>query len=220
MRKLKRIAIILLALAMVLCLCACSSTAEQEENTEQEERKAEESYAEAYKLYYTEHDYNAAFQLLKENEDSGYAPILELLGDCYSEEKGTELDFAEAFRLYTLAAEQGNALAMADLGWAYKASEGTEYDRGLSDQWYEQAAAAMEEYIAANPEAMDIAVYYYSLAQRYFNASGVERDYDKAIELTQRAADMGFAPAISRIGEVYDSGSYGIEQDYAKAMEL
>jgi tetratricopeptide (TPR) repeat protein len=52
----------------------------------------------------------------------------------------------------------------------------------------------------------------------YFKGQGVARDYAKARELWEKAADKGDARAMSYLGQVY-ANAHGVARDYAKARE-
>jgi TPR repeat protein/serine/threonine protein kinase len=53
----------------------------------------------------------------------------------------------------------------------------------------------------------------------YYNGSGVDKDMAKAVELYQKAADLGHANAMRKLGYCYYNGS-GVEKDVEKAVEL
>ena len=55
------------------------------------------------------------------------------------------------------------------------------------------------------------------LAYMYFEGRGVGRDYEKALEWYQRAADAGYAPAQSMISSMHFSGP-GARRDRAVAL--
>ena len=188
----KKIISLLLIAAMALTLCACGTPSEA---------RLEKLYARAYSSYFTEHDYDAAFKLLKGTEQYGYAPMLWLLGVCYEDRHGTERSYDEAFRLYSAAAEQGDPLAMVDLAYCYIASKGTEYDRDKADELFEQSVPLLQAVVESDDAPADIAAYYRYLGSRYYNAQGVARDYDKAFELYMKAAELGDAATANRVGE-------------------
>jgi TPR repeat protein len=52
----------------------------------------------------------------------------------------------------------------------------------------------------------------------YENGYGVDRDYGKAREWYQKAADKGNAYAMYNLGGLYENGN-GVAQDYGKARE-
>ena len=54
----------------------------------------------------------------------------------------------------------------------------------------------------------------YDIGEKYYN----EKDYEKALEYFQKAAEAGNAKAMNNIGNLYYDG-LGVEQDEAKAEE-
>ena len=59
----------------------------------------------------------------------------------------------------------------------------------------------------------------YNLGVRYQEGNGVTRDFGKAAELFQKAADQGYAPAQTNLGWLYKNGD-GVTKDLDKAKEL
>ncbi len=57
-----------------------------------------------------------------------------------------------------------------------------------------------------------------NLAIMYEKGQGVEKNYQKAMELLQQASENGYIRAINNIGDMYENG-YGVPVDYAKAKE-
>jgi TPR repeat protein len=53
----------------------------------------------------------------------------------------------------------------------------------------------------------------------YFGEEGVERDYARAAQLLERAADRGNARAQNTLGVMHENG-FGVEQDLARAAAL
>ena len=60
---------------------------------------------------------------------------------------------------------------------------------------------------------------YRHIGAMYNNGRGVEQNYNKAVELYQKAADLGDADAFFNLGLMYYNGQ-GVAQDYNKAVEL
>jgi TPR repeat protein len=54
--------------------------------------------------------------------------------------------------------------------------------------------------------------------RRYFDGSGGEQDYAKAMEWYRKAADDGYAPAQDVLGQMYENG-LGARKDYDKAFD-
>lgn len=57
----------------------------------------------------------------------------------------------------------------------------------------------------------------YELGLLYFKGLGVEQDYEKALELFEKAADDAGEPSIPIIGDMYYNG-LGVEKDYDEAI--
>ena len=57
------------------------------------------------------------------------------------------------------------------------------------------------------------------MGDMYYYGKGVEQNYNKAVELYQKGADLGDANAFFNLGYMYDEGK-GVSQNYNKAVEL
>lgn len=77
-------------------------------------------------------------------------------------------------------------------------------------------AVALEKLTPAAEAGYAPAQYY--LGSMYQDASGVERDVERAIDLFTKSADQGYEPAMSAMALMYQIGEV-VEQDYAKALE-
>ena len=60
---------------------------------------------------------------------------------------------------------------------------------------------------------------YRHIGAMYNNGRGVEQNYNKAVELYQKAADLGDSGACYNLGLMYNEG-LGVNQNYNKAVEL
>jgi TPR repeat protein len=59
----------------------------------------------------------------------------------------------------------------------------------------------------------------YALGEKYYlGEHGIERDYIKAVECYEKAAEQGYAPAQNGLGYCYQYG-HGVSQSYEKAIE-
>eukprot|EP00475_Leptophrys_vorax_P004179 TRINITY_DN12495_c0_g1_i1.p1 TRINITY_DN12495_c0_g1~~TRINITY_DN12495_c0_g1_i1.p1 ORF type:complete len:388 (-),score=126.50 TRINITY_DN12495_c0_g1_i1:26-1150(-) len=56
------------------------------------------------------------------------------------------------------------------------------------------------------------------LAELYYNEIGVEKDYEKAVEHFQAAADLNHGPSYVSLGFMFENG-HGCEKDFVKAFE-
>ena len=57
------------------------------------------------------------------------------------------------------------------------------------------------------------------MGDMYYYGKGVEQNYNKAVELYQKGADLGDARAFCNLGVMYEFGK-GVNQNYNKAVEL
>lgn len=58
----------------------------------------------------------------------------------------------------------------------------------------------------------------YEVGSRYTEGRGIDADMNKALDLFERAANLGFAPAEYRLGNMYEKGA-GVPKDLAKARD-
>lgn len=103
------------------------------------------------------------------------------------------------------AAELGNAEAMYNLAMGHlKGYWGMSLNEAEAIRWM-QAAAALEYEKAL-----------LRMAAAHYHGNGVEKDWAKVIEYTQRAIKAGEPLAYIAMGELYRKGE-GVEQNYARA---
>ncbi len=166
------------------------------------------------------------------------------LGLCYYKGKGVKKDEYKAEELIKNASTNGDAVVQYKYGRFIKsfyidAGMGIEYYKTAFDAFLKSAEAG---YVPAYYEVADVGyfvdknrergVYWYgkgadegdvdcicALAVAYFNGSGVEQDYNKAIELWQRAYDLGNLGSLANIAKCYAKG-LGVEIDYSKALKM
>ena len=120
-------------------------------------------------------------------------------------EKSASQDYLESFKCLESAY---NKLAyMYEMGYVVKQNfiKTHECDRNAA------------EIVRKSAESGDVEAQC-NLADRYYNGSGVEKDYSKTVEWYVKAAEQGYASAQYNLGNMYYSGK-GVEQDYAKAVE-
>ena len=98
---------------------------------------------------------------------------------------------------------------------AAKNSPESNYERGnyhySEEDYLENAATSKDEYKGHAPAQ-------FHLGDMYRRGLGVDRDYAKAVEWYQKAADQEYAPAQYSLGFMYLNG-LGVDQGYAKAVE-
>lgn len=178
----------------------------------------------------------------------------------------THEDSLAAFEWMTKSAEQGNSYAMNNIGMFYLSGDIVKKDEALGIEWLKRAALAKldlaqftlgKNYYYGNrpfPEDNDKAVFWLSeaadqgfiqaeclLAKCYQNGYGVNKDYEKAINLLKRAeAQYTISPTYfhginlfqylygekatmidcyALLGIFYDNG-FGCIQDNGKAAEF
>jgi TPR repeat protein len=110
-------------------------------------------------------------------------------------------DVVNAMASYEVAAEAGSAEAQSKLAWILDGSEHNEsavrYYRAAAEQGY------------ADGE--------FGLASMYAKGEGIEKDYDAAVSLFERAAAQGHYRAIGILRRAYENGELGLAVDAEKA---
>ena len=164
----------------------------------------------------------------KEDEyDSAHAWYL--LGACYLKILGvSKLDHVEAVEYYKLAAEKGHSLAQCALGNCYDDGVGIKQSMQKAISYYELSAAQGHPIAQCNlgkcyehgdgcEKDMNKAAYYYKLAagQNYADAlynlsicylykhEGVELNYERGVELCERAAAQGDLDSLFFLSRIY-----------------
>ena len=118
-----------------------------------------------------------------------------------AEEHFNNEEYEDAFRLYKSLAERGSVESQVFLGWMYQNGLGVRKDSNTAYSWYEKAAklgsAEGQFYLAK------------SCARK--------KDYEGAKDWYLKSADKGYAPALFRLGWIYDIGR-GVKEDKEKAL--
>lgn len=158
-----------------------------------------------------------AIDLLTEAEQVGNSGARRILAQLHLAGAGKlEKSVEKAKDLLVKASESGDGAATLDLSQLYQAGvEGLPRDDAKSLEYLKQASAQ------GNAEAM--AAY----GARLFNGDTatkdrkplVEKDPKAAMEMLSKAADKGFAAANRLLGEIYEQGLGGNEQDVEKGMQ-
>lgn len=176
--------------------------------------------------YYIGHMYELGLGVVEDNEtayDYLYkAYVWECpkaayaLGTMYYYGEGVEKDKEKAKDYFTAAVEGG----------CIEANEGLAdfaYDEGD----YETECKLLEEAIENGTEPDLIAMNMLHLSEMYECGDYVDQDYDKAYELIEQAADLGYNKAYYELGCVYRNGKLGKDYDgnkaekyYEKAVDL
>ncbi len=113
------------------------------------------------------------------------------------------LRYKEAFKKYKVLAEKGIPECQTFIGWMYAKGEGVEQDYDKAIEWCGKAAAADD------PRAL------FYLAKVFILTGNKQH----AFELMHKAASKGYAPAVFRLGYMYEEGYY-VPADDDKAVAL
>ncbi len=193
-------------------------------------------------------DYTKCVEYAEKSAESGYAPAWITLALCYYEgENGIEQDTAKALEYYQKAEENGaqalkdEAVHMANYAFCYAAK--SNYTMALD--WFQKAEAispltswkhlnacgacyqmgteniepnneiALEYYYKAlQASNCNMSIVYSNMGYTYYNME----DYNNAVKFLEEAYASGEKRASNLLGDCYYYG-YGVEQDYAKAVE-
>lgn len=162
--------------------------------------------------------------------------------------KGSKQDYERAFPLFVLAAKHGHVEAMFRAGQCCEYGWGTRKERDKALQFYRKAAIAQHPLAMYRLSLADLngdlgyprrpkdGVKWLKRAAELADAShpnslhelallherGLEHvvfvDYDYAVELLARAAELGYAPSAYKLGECYEYGRMGCPQDAALSI--
>lgn len=123
------------------------------------------------------------------------------LGNAYDGGLGVPRDGQKAMHWYLLSAEQGHAEAQNSVGSGFQAER--RFAEALP--WYERAAA-QHHALATN-----------NLAYLHDLGLGVPQDRQRAFKLYSQAADLGWAPAMWNMANMYGAGQVGAQPDLFEA---
>ncbi|EXX60336.1 uncharacterized protein OCT59_011511 [Rhizophagus irregularis] len=152
-------------------------------------------------------DNEKVFNLLKKSSEGEYLNAINMLGECYHKEIGTDIDKEKAFELYQKAANLGHSVAQYNLARMYRNGDGVDKD---NDKAFEFATKSAE---GKNLNGINLLGIFYS------KGVGTSVDKQRAFELYKTASDLGHKSAKSNLAILYKKGE-GTEQDYEKAAEL
>lgn len=152
-------------------------------------------------------DAQRAVDLLKPLADEGNPAARVALSDIYAKGAGeVAADPARAFDLIEAAYEQGEMQAVSRLGFMLVRGEGTKEDvsrgLGLLDK---AVSASTDPWLAIDVGAL------------YGDGKAVPVDGDKAIAMFKKAADLGSAAGLFRLGVSYRDGVGAVERDAVMA---
>jgi TPR repeat protein len=152
-------------------------------------------------------DNEKVFNLLKKSSEGEYLNAINMLGECYHKEIGTDIDKEKAFELYQKAANLGHSVAQYNLARMYRNGDGIDKD---NDKAFEFATKSAE---GKNLNGINLLGIFYS------KGVGTSVDKQRAFELYKTASDLGHKSAKSNLAILYKKGE-GTERDYEKAAEL
>lgn len=152
----------------------------------------------------TEKDKEKCIMWLTKSALQGYAEAQYLLGNCYYEGEDVEEDIDKAEEWLKLAANQEHIEAMRTLRVLYETVEDKEDWNEKSDYWALRIA-----------ELREADEYDYYLAGLVYKS---RKNYEKAFEWIQKAAEKGHQYAMDSLACFYESGR-GVIQNDKKALE-
>jgi TPR repeat protein len=127
--------------------------------------------------------------------------VFTALAQCYAKGYGTEVDMKKALEAVDKAAESNlSAFDMVSLAELLNQIEKSNIEKTKSELAYEVLGDTIE--LSAGQKAL------------------VEKLYKEARAGIEKLAEAGNVKAIKLLGDYYMKGIGGVEQDYAKAMEL
>ena len=168
------------------------------------------------------------FERVLAKAESGDVEAMVELGDCYSSGIGVRSNGSKSLTWYKKAAEIGNSEAMKNIAEAYRHGYGVKRDEAKAEVWYRMAAnsgnkeaqATLEKWLSEKEKERteweqrqkkaaegDVVSLNY-LGRSYLGGYHLgEKDVEKGLECLLKAAELGYAPAMERLGEYYESTS-------------
>lgn len=174
-------------------------------------------------------DAAAAAAQIRPAAERDYPPAQRTLADMLQNGLGVPRDEAQAAVWYRKAADAGVRVAMTKLGWKLLLGGGVAKDEKQGIDWFRKAAERNFKYARVMLCAFELsgthmprnpamafqscsAVPEEALAQKllaymYLNGQGTGRDPGRAVEWYRKAALQGDGEALSRLGDLYGSGT-------------
>ena len=146
--------------------------------------------------------------LLEQAAENGLAKAQTTLALHYVKGDIVGKDFDRAFNLFQAAAATGDLEGIVGLGMNFANGYGCEKNLVKAKQLFEIAA----EQGAAQAQ--------FNLAWSYHYGLGVDRDLGLALKWYSAAAEQANPGAIRGVGEMYEIGAGGLQQDLIKAAQL
>lgn len=216
---------------------------DEEEAAEWFEKAADQGYVTAQVTlgwqYMTgtgvDEDKERAFELfdLAANQNNAQAQFY--MGWCYGNGEGIDQDYRMAVQWFKKALENGYEDARTQL--EFYATRAEQQDENAQADDDDDVPNSIDECFAKGAEAMSsgkqkLAVACLSraaeaghtqaqfyLATFYDSGTGVKQDIQKSLELYTKSAEGGFYMSQFSLGQRYELGMYGVEQNYAEAAK-
>ena len=144
-----------------------------------------------------------------------------------------DMDLEKAVFWYQKASENGDYKAQKSLGLMYCRGIGIKQDCTLVKYWFQKALSQECTYAKINLEYLNsdgsiftldpasaIKLYrkaFYNIAIMHFTGNGARQNYDRAVRLFTKAANMGDYLAHYELAKMYYTGE-GVRQDYGQAI--
>lgn len=146
-------------------------------------------------------DYKEGLKWLKKAANLNNNVALNYIGMLYLKGSVVEKNYNEAIYFFEKAKKLGNKDALNNIGYMYQYGYGVEKDIQKAVDYYKEA---------------NISTSLSNIAYIYLNAEiDIEPNYKKALEWFKKAADLGNANAMLKIGEIYQAGYYNrIKTEY------
>ncbi|MCU7834900.1 MAG: SEL1-like repeat protein [gamma proteobacterium symbiont of Taylorina sp.] len=169
----------------------------------------------------------------------GYFKAQYKLAMIYSHAESVNKNYAITRIYLTRSAEQHYPQAQYMMGVMYAQGRVFKKNEKLAIEWLTKASdndnAAAQHYLARyylNQKNFELAFFWLEKAIKqnyqpamvdmgylYYNGNGIKKDFSKAIELLQAAAEKKIMLAQYLMGKIYYSGGYGIDKDLSKAKK-
>ncbi|WP_104760485.1 tetratricopeptide repeat protein [Helicobacter cetorum] len=163
-------------------------------------------------------DYAKALEYFQKSIDKGNSYALLEVGRMYLEGRGVNKDYAKALEYFQKGDSKDNPFALLYIGYMYYDGKGVAQSYPIAYHNYEEAAKKHQY----NAEVQ------IKVGDEYFNSEKKDyKDYKKAFEYYQKAANLGDALGYFKVGKMYyegdgwffgNSGS-GVKKDYQRALE-
>lgn len=217
----KKLICLVLVLAFIFSIGIGAFADDSKKNEVSEETLSpEELYEKAAELYYVDYKYDEIYELVKDAEKTGYAPLIRLLAICYGGGFGTDVNKEETFRLLNLASDAGDIISNYQIAIAYERGDITEADPDKAQLIYADIFDAVnKEYENGTDKftkgylANIIGCYY------AFGDGGIQIDRKKAYDYFKLSSDAGYPLGMYNLGTYYCTGDV-VEIDFIKAKGL